>query len=129
MPIDLLPLTVAPSAGNWIDAVNAPGAAPVLETVTVRVAVAVRPTLSVTVSPSVCAPLATPAVFHAYVAVVALTVCRETSVPSTVSTNVTAPVGLPADIRTVVVPLTVAPAAGAVNAAVSGGCDDGEPAF
>jgi hypothetical protein len=92
------------------------------ETVTVRAAVARPPEVSVTVRPSVCEPLPTATVFQANDAVVPLTVCVETVVPSTVSANVREVAVDPlTDMPTVLVPLTVAPAAGLVNAAVSVG--------
>src|SRR5207237_8389507 len=59
-----MPLTVAPLAGLVIDPVSAGGGATVTETL----AVAMRPAPSVTLRFSVWAPLATPPVFHAYVA-------------------------------------------------------------
>src|SRR5205823_152103 len=77
--------------------------------------------VSVTVTDSVCEPLATPVVFHAYETLFALTVCVETTVPSTLRRYVRDVAVEPpvVDIPTVVVPLTVAPAAGLVKAAVT----------
>src|SRR5262245_4732219 len=88
--------------------------------VTVRLAVAVRPAPSVTVTVKVRGPLATVSVFQAYAATAPSTVCVDTTAPSTLSVNVDAPLA-PVEARpTVVVPLTVAPSAGAVKEAVSG---------
>src|SRR5439155_668371 len=91
-------------------------------TVTLRVAVAVRPAPSRTVSPSVCGPSATVVVVHANVAVAALPEAVKTWPPSTVSVNVIGAPDAPASLMPMLtVPLTVALAAGLVNAAVSVG--------
>jgi hypothetical protein len=81
-----VPLTVAPLTGAVRATVRLPvggggagGVDATFETVTVRVAVAVRPAESVTVAVSVWLPLATPVVFQAYEGAVA------TWAPSTVS--------------------------------------------
>jgi hypothetical protein len=119
MPTDCEPPTVAPSAGYWKEAVKGVDD-DAFETVTPRVAVAVLPPESVTRRVSVCVPLATVVVFQAYEAVVPVTVCVETVVPSTMSVKVLVlPAGAFVDIPTVVVPLTVAPSAGLVKDAVS----------
>jgi hypothetical protein len=103
-----------------MNTLSVPVPPPLLLTVTPRVAVAVRPAPSRTVRPSVCAPSATVVVFHANVAVVAVPAAVKTCAPSTVSVKVIgvpdAPVSL---MPTLTVPLTVALAAGLVNAAVS----------
>src|SRR5207237_1203963 len=99
----------------------------VLPTVTLRVAVALPPAVSVTVSDSVCETLLSLVVSSAYEALLPLTVCVDTTAPSTASENVreadeVAPpvVAIP----TVVVPPSVAPEAGLVNAAVRTGVGD-----
>src|SRR5439155_17442717 len=93
-----------------------------LVTVTDCVAVALPPAESITVSFSVCEALDSLIVSSAYEAVVPLTVCVEVTVPSTASWNVFDTAVEPlTDIPTVVVPVTVAPEAGLVKAAVSTG--------
>src|SRR3989442_302198 len=79
-----VPLTVAPEAGLLKAAVMGT----VLATVTGIVAVALPPAESRTVSDSVCGALVSLVVSSAYEAVVPLTVCEETTVPSTASWNV-----------------------------------------
>jgi hypothetical protein len=86
---------------------------------TVRVAVAVSPALSVTVKDSVCEPLEYCHVFHEYNAVLPVTVCVETVLPSILSVNFKGAVPPDDAMRTVVVSVTVAPSAGDVNEAVS----------
>src|SRR5438067_4155350 len=92
------------------------------ETVTVRVAVAVRPAPSLTVRLSVWEPSLAVVVLHEYVAVVAGPDVVETCVPSRRSVKL---IGVPlapvSDMPTPTVPLTVAPSAGFVKAAVSVG--------
>src|SRR5438132_12256783 len=92
------------------------------ETVTVRVAVVVRPAPSLTVRPSVWEPSLAVVVLHEYVAVVAGPDVVETCVPSRRSVKL---IGVPlapvSDIPTLTVPLTVAPSAGLVNEAPRGG--------
>ena len=110
------PLTDSPGAGRKNEATS--GAA----TVTVRLAVAVAPVPSVTVRPSVCAPVASPAVFQANVAVVAAPETVKAWAPSMVSVNV---IGVPpasvAAMPMSTVPLTGEFAAGLVKKAVSRG--------
>src|SRR5688572_17235114 len=92
-----------------------------LETVTEMEAVAVRPAL-VTVRESGWLPLATVVVFQEAVAVEPVTLWLEIVVPPLWSRNVVGePSTLLADMLTVTVPLTVAPLAGLVMAAPSGG--------
>src|SRR5688572_8952337 len=92
-----------------------------LETVTEMEAVAVRPAL-VTVRESGWLPLATAVVFQEAVAVEPVTLWLEIVVPPLWSRNVVGePSTLLADMLTVTVPLTVAPLAGLVMAAPSGG--------
>jgi hypothetical protein len=96
------------------------GGGVVFETLTLRDVVAEPPRVSVTLRDSVCDPLLFPAVFQAYDAVAPATVCVETTTPSMESANVRdVPVEPATDIPTELVPLTVAPAAGLENAAVS----------
>src|SRR3989442_2794088 len=100
----------------------ATGSVPLLATVTLRVAVAVRPAPSRTVSPSVCEPAAYPAVFQLKVAVVAAPETVNAWAPSIVSVNA---IGVPlaplSDIPTLTVPLTGEPSPGLVNDATRGG--------
>jgi len=97
------------------------GGAAVLLTVTVIDALAVRPAESTTVSASVWLPLPTVVVFQRYDAVVAATVCVDTDVPSTASWYEIDPEVPPAAIPTFTLPLTLAPLAGLVKLADSGG--------
>src|SRR5207253_2725145 len=102
------------------EAVSAGGGA----TVTDTAAVAVRPAPSVTLRFSVWAPVATALVSHAYVAVAPLATLWVESVVALSSwrTNcVGEPWALPAAMLTVTMPLTVAPLAGLVIDAASGG--------
>src|SRR5947207_4723221 len=98
--------------------------------VTPRAAVAVRPAPSCTVRASVCGPSPTDVVFQLNDALVAEPELAKTRVPSTVSVKA---IGVPlaplADMPTVTVPVTVAPSAGAVNEAASGGGAVPPPAF
>jgi len=79
-------------------------------TLTLRVAVAVRPAPSCTVRPSVCVPSLTVVVFQPNDAVVAEPEVAKTCAPSTVSVKA---MGVPeapvSDMPTLTVPLTVAP--------------------
>src|SRR5207237_2974411 len=116
-----MPLTVAPLAGLVIDPVSAGGGATVTETL----AVAMRPAPSVTLRFSVWAPLATPPVFHAYVALEPLLTLWVDSVAalSSLRTNwVGDPWAGPAARLNVTAPLRLAPAARLVIAASSPGC-------
>ena len=123
MPMVTVPVTVAPAAGLVNEAPSGdPTPPPLLLTVTPLVVVAVRPAPSRTVSPSVCGPSATVVVVHANVAVAALPEAVKTWPPSTVSVNVIGAPDAPASLMPMLtVPLTVALAAGLVNAAVSVG--------
>ena len=76
------------------------------------------PTESVTVNDSVCVPSGPPVVFQLYEALAALTVCVETTVPSTESWKVLGAVAVLTAMPTLTVPPTVAPGAGLVNEAV-----------
>jgi len=112
-----VPLTVAPAAGLVMNALSVPPP----PTVTLRVAVAVRPAPSRTVSVKACGPLAAPAVFQLKLALVAAPDVVYACVPSMASVNV---IGVPlapvSDMPMATVPVTVAPAAGLVNEAPSG---------
>src|SRR5882724_12638433 len=123
MPIVTTPVTLAPSAGLVNDAVSGGGSV----TVTLRVAVAVRPAPSRTVRPRVCGPLGTLLAFQLNDAVAAVPEVVKTCVPSTVSVKtIGVPLAPVSDIPTVTLPNTVAPSAGLVNDATSGG---GPPAM
>src|SRR5207249_3050517 len=125
------PLTVDPAPGLVMATFSVPpvgggggggGGDVVFCTVTVIVAVAVRPAASLALSASVWLPLARALVFQANEAVVPVTVWVEARVPSMVRRNVfEAPEAPPTSMPTVTVPLTVAPLAGLVKRAVSGG--------
>ena len=125
------PLTVDPAPGLVMATFSVPpvgggggggGGDVVFCTVTVIVAVTVRPAASLALSASVWLPLARALVFQANEAVVPATVWVEARVPSMVRRNVfEAPEAPPTSMPTVTVPLTVAPLAGLVKRAVSGG--------
>ena len=125
------PLTVDPAPGLVMATFSVPpvgggggggGGDVVFCTVTVIVAVAVRPAASLALSASVWLPLARALVFQANEAVVPVTVWVEARVPSMVRRNVfEAPEAPPTSMPTVTVPLTVAPLAGLMKRAVSGG--------
>src|SRR2546425_4878088 len=138
MPTVTVPLTVAPLAGLvklTVSGAGGGGSVPpvgggggggggdvVFCTVTVIVAVTVRPAASLALSASVWLPLARALVFQANEAVVPATVWVEARVPSMVRRNVfEAPEAPPTSMPTVTVPLTVAPLAGLMKRAVSGG--------
>src|SRR5437870_4076144 len=130
------PLTVEPALGLVMATFSVPppggggggGGGPGLLTVTVIVAVAVRPPASLALSASVWPPLPRPFVFHANDAVVAATVWVNAGVPSIVRRNVLDEPEAPLTaMPTVTLPLTVAPLAGLVKLAVSGG--GGVPPF
>src|SRR5215831_2768711 len=121
----LLPVHT-PLAGDvmlTVGGVVSPPPPPPFETVTGMAADAVRPAPSVTIRLSVWLPFGTPVVFQLAVAVAPLTLWLEIVVLlSSFSTNdVGEPCALVADIPTVTVPLTVAPLAGLVIAALRGG--------
>src|SRR2546426_7799531 len=118
---------VTPLAGLVMKTFSVPvgggggGGAP-FETVTPTLRLTLPPAASDTLTPSVCGPSATPALFHAY----EVDDPEVTCAPST--ENAYAYGGVPplAETVTVTVPETVAPAAGLVKDAVSGG---GAPAL
>src|SRR5689334_3622440 len=118
MPTVVVPLTVAPSVAGAVMA--APSVPVPLETLIVRVAVALRKVASVTVRVNVCDPFERVVVLRAAVAVVPVTVCVDTDLPSTASAKVLDdPDAFVTCMPIVVVPLTVAPlVAGDVMAAV-----------
>jgi hypothetical protein len=117
-----VPLTVAPDFGWVMKSFN--GDVVAFETLTGRLAVATRPAWSRTVTVSVCVPFPTVLVFQAKLADEPTTVCVATVLPSTATVNVLEePVGLVTCAETVVVPLTVVPAAGVViETDMAGGC-------
>ena len=81
-------------------------------------------------SASVCGPSPTDVVFQLNDALVAEPELAKTRVPSTVSVKaIGVPLAPRADMPTVTVPVTVAPSAGAVNEAASGGGAVPPPAF
>ena len=113
----IVPPTVAPSVGLVICTTGGGG----VVTVTLRVAIAVRPAPSWTVRFSVCAPLGMLLEFQPNDAVVAAPELEKIGAPP--STESVKLIGVPlapfAAIPTVTMPLTVAPSAGLVNEAVS----------
>src|SRR5256886_9213805 len=113
----IVPPTVAPSVGLVIVTEIGVGCF----TVTLRVAVAVRPAPSRTVRPSVCGPSATLLEFQLNDAVVAVPEVVNTWLPSTVRVNtIGVPLAPDSLMPTVTVPPTVAPSAGLVNEVVYG---------
>src|SRR6267143_285749 len=111
IPTGTVPPTVAPSVGVVIDAVSGGG-----ETLTLRIAVAVRPAPSCTVSCSWCDPAGTPDVSQLNDAVLAVPDVEKIGVepPSSRSVQVIVPVPPVSLMLTGTVPLTVAPSVGLV---------------